>query len=40
MSDVPYGVLLSGLLNSSVILAITKQYVARRVEDQAHSEAW
>ncbi|BBI92902.1 asparagine synthetase B [Serratia symbiotica str. Tucson] len=40
MSDVPYGVLLSGGLDSSVISAITKQYAARRVEDQARSEAW
>lgn len=34
MSDVPYGVLLSGGLDSSVISAITKKYAARRVEDQ------
>lgn len=35
MSDVPYGVLLSGGLDSSVISAITKKYAARRVEDQS-----
>ena len=40
MSDVPYGVLLSGGLDSSVISAITKKYAARRVEDQEKSEAW
>ncbi|WP_413722297.1 asparagine synthase B [Sodalis sp. RH24] len=40
MSDVPYGVLLSGGLDSSVISAITKKYAARRVEDGARSEAW
>ncbi|MBZ4359044.1 hypothetical protein LAM19_22610, partial [Mycobacterium tuberculosis] len=34
MSDVPYGVLLSGGLDSSVISAITKKFAARRVEDQ------
>ena len=39
MSDVPYGVLLSGGLDSSVISAITKKYAARRVEDQERSEA-
>ncbi|WP_392566459.1 asparagine synthase B [Utexia brackfieldae] len=40
MSDVPYGVLLSGGLDSSVISAITKKYAGRRVEDQEKSEAW
>ncbi|MBC7176680.1 MAG: glutathione synthase, partial [Klebsiella pneumoniae] len=37
---VPYGVLLSGGLDSSVISAITKKFAARRVEDQERSEAW
>ncbi len=40
MCDVPYGVLLSGGLDSSIISAITKQYAARRVEDDGKSEAW
>lgn len=40
MSDVPYGVLLSGGLDSSVISAITKKFVGRRVEDHDKSEAW
>ncbi|WP_392561138.1 asparagine synthase B [Orbus sturtevantii] len=40
MSDVPYGVLLSGGLDSSVISAITKKFAARRVEDHEKSTAW
>ena len=40
MCDVPYGVLLSGGLDSSVISAITKLYAARRIEDDGKSEAW
>jgi asparagine synthase (glutamine-hydrolysing) len=40
MSDVPYGVLLSGGLDSSVISAIAKKYSAKRVESGDRSEAW
>ncbi len=40
MSDVPYGVLLSGGLDSSVISAISKKFAARRIEDASLSEAW
>ncbi|MDU1889277.1 MAG: asparagine synthase B [Dysgonomonas sp.] len=40
MSDVPYGVLLSGGLDSSIISAIAKKYASRRIEDDNKSEAW
>lgn len=40
MTDVPYGVLLSGGLDSSLIAAITKKFSARRIEDQENSPAW
>ena len=40
MSDVPYGVLLSGGLDSSVISAITESYAERRIETDSQSRAW
>ncbi len=40
MSDVPYGVLLSGGLDSSVIAAITKKFASKRIESEDQEEAW
>ena len=40
MSDVPYGVLLSGGLDSSVISAIANKFSRRRIETQSQQEAW
>jgi asparagine synthase (glutamine-hydrolysing) len=40
MCDVPYGVLLSGGLDSSVISAITQKYAQKRIEDNDQSDAW
>jgi len=40
MSDVPYGVLLSGGLDSSVISAIAKKFAAKRVESNNTQDAW
>ena len=40
MSDVPYGVLLSGGLDSSVIAAIMMKYAKKRVESGDQQDAW
>ncbi|PPL02165.1 asparagine synthase B [Parapedobacter indicus] len=40
MSDVPYGVLLSGGLDSSVIAAVTKKFASRRIESNDQEKAW
>ena len=40
MTDVPYGVLLSGGLDSSLVAAVAARYARRRVEDDDRVEAW
>ena len=40
MSDVPYGVLLSGGLDSSVISAVAEKYAERRIEEGGRERAW
>ena len=40
MSDVPYGVLLSGGLDSSVISAIAEKYSEMRIEDNSQTKAY
>lgn len=40
MADVPYGVLLSGGLDSSIISAVAKKFAPRRIESGNKEEAW
>ncbi len=40
MSDVPYGVLLSGGLDSSIIAAVTQKYSKKRIESDSKEGAW
>lgn len=40
MSDVPYGVLLSGGLDSSVISAIAAKFAPKRIEEDGKEAAW
>lgn len=40
MSDVPYGVLLSGGLDSSVISAIVAKFAKKRIETEGAEDAW
>ncbi|AZR23571.1 asparagine synthase B [Xanthomonas vasicola] len=40
MTDVPYGVLLSGGLDSSLVAAVASRYARHRVEENDTTEAW
>ena len=40
MTDGPYGVLLSGGLDSSLVAAVAARYARKRIEDNDQAEAW
>ncbi|GHU70977.1 asparagine synthase B [Bacteroidia bacterium] len=40
MTDVPYGVLLSGGLDSSIVSAVAKKYASKRIEGDGQEKAW
>jgi asparagine synthase (glutamine-hydrolysing) len=40
MTDVPYGVLLSGGLDSSIVSAVAKKYASKRIEGNGEEKAW
>ncbi|GAA0914431.1 asparagine synthase B [Rothia nasimurium] len=40
MTDVPYGVLLSGGLDSSLVAAVAASFARKRIEDDDRGEAW
>ena len=40
MSDVPYGVLLSGGLDSSITSALAKKFASKRIESNDQQDAW
>ena len=40
MSDVPFGVLLSGGLDSSIIASIVKKFSKKRIESNSKNDAW